>query len=145
MIRNTRHEGIQKHRDTGRWIRKPTLEDARQAAIEEAGKLVQEGLQAVALTRDQRLDAVRAINVLSGAATLEAAAEFFMRHTVSGHRGKLCREVVSDLLATKRAANRRPDTISDAAMLCLRPEFVCGAGPVHRGGRIPWGGCRQCV
>lgn len=40
-----------------------TLEDARQAAIEEAGKLVQEGLQAVALTRDQRLDAERAINI----------------------------------------------------------------------------------
>ena len=47
-----------------------TEEDARQAAMREAGNLVSEGLQAMALSRDQRLDAERAIQVLNGTATL---------------------------------------------------------------------------
>ena len=92
-----------------------TEEDARQAAMREAGNLVSEGLQAMALSRDQRLDAERAIQVLNGTATLEAAADFFMKHSVSGEAGKPVRDVVADLLQAKRGANRRPGTITNAA------------------------------
>lgn len=87
---------------------------ARQAAMREAGNLVSEGMQALALDREQRLDAGRALGILNGTATLETAADFFMRHSVAGEAGKPVREVVADLLQVKRGANRRPDTLTDA-------------------------------
>ena len=99
-----------------------TEEEARQAALRDAGNLVQEGLQAVALTRDQRLDAGKAIGILRGTATLEAAATFLMRHSASGDACKPVHEVVDDLLTAKRGANRRPGTITDAA--CHLNRFV---------------------
>jgi len=89
-------------------------EEARQAAIHDAGNLVHEGLQAVALSRDQRLDAQKAIGILKGTETLEGVANFFMRHSVAGDAGKPVRDVISDLITTKRSANRRPATIADA-------------------------------
>ena len=92
-----------------------TEDEAKQAALRESGNLVQEGLQAMALSRDQRLDAERAYGLLKGTATLESAADFFMRHSASGEAGKPVRDVVADLLQTKRGANRRPGTITNAA------------------------------
>ena len=91
-----------------------TEEEAQQAAMREAGNLVSEGMQALALDREQRLDAGRALGILNGTATLEAAAEFFMNHSVAGEAGKPVREVVADLLQVKRSANRRPGTLRDA-------------------------------
>ena len=91
-----------------------TEADAQQAALRESGNLVQEGLQALALSREQRLDAERALKALNGTATLEAAADFFMAHSVAGEAGKPAWEVVADLLQAKRGANRRPGTLRDA-------------------------------
>ena len=91
-----------------------TEKEARQAAMREAGNLVSEGMQALALDREQRLDAGRALGILKGTATLEAAAEFFMNHSVAGEAGKPVREVVADLLQAKRSANRRPGTLRDS-------------------------------
>ena len=103
-----------------------TEEEAQQAAMREAGNLVSEGMQALALSREQRLDAGRALGILNGTATLEAAAEFFMNHSVAGEAGKPAREVVADLLAVKRGANRRPDTLTDAESRLNR--FVASFG-----------------
>ena len=91
-----------------------TEEEAKQAAMREAGNLVAEGMQALALSRDQRLDAGRAFKILKGIATLEAAARFFVDHSAAGSAGKPVRDVVADLMRAKRAANRRPDTLKDA-------------------------------
>lgn len=91
-----------------------TEEDAQQAAMREAGNIVSEGMQALALDREQRLDAGRALGILKGTATLEAAADFYMRHSVAGEAGKPSREVVADFLQAKRGANRRPDTLRDS-------------------------------
>lgn len=91
-----------------------TEKEAQQAAMREAGNLVSEGMQALALDREQRLDAGRALGILKGTATLEAAAEFFMNHSVAGEAGKPVREVVADLLQAKRSANRRPGTLRDS-------------------------------
>jgi integrase len=90
-----------------------TEEEARQAAMRASGDMVSEGLQALALSRDQRLDAGRALRVLDGLTTLEGAARFFVDHSAKGSAGKPAREVVADLLRAKRAANRRPLTIID--------------------------------
>ena len=79
-----------------------------------AGSLVAEGLCALALSREQRQDAVRALGILKGRATLEAAADFLMRHSVTGEVGMPAREVVEDLLEAKHAANCRPATLVDA-------------------------------
>lgn len=103
-----------------------TEEEAQQAAMREAGNLVSEGMQALALSREQRLDAGRALGILNGTATLEAAADFFMRHSVAGEAGKPVREVVADLLQVKRGANRRPDTLTDAESRLNR--FVASFG-----------------
>lgn len=91
-----------------------TEEEARQAAMREAGNIVSEGMQALVLSREQRRDAARALGILNGTATLEAAADFLMRHSVAGEAGKPIREVVADLLQAKRGANRRPGTLRDA-------------------------------
>lgn len=107
-----------------------TEQEARHAALREAGNLMHEGLQAVALDRDQRQDAVRAIRLLGGTATLEAAAEFYMRHTVAGEQGKPSREVIADLIASKKAANRRPDTVADAASRLNRFAETFGERPL---------------
>lgn len=91
-----------------------TEEEAQQAAMREAGNLVSEGMQALVLSREQRRDAARALGILNGTATLEAAADFLMRHSVAGEAGKPVREVVADFLQAKRGANRRPDTLRDS-------------------------------
>ncbi len=91
-----------------------TEDKARQKCLEMSGTMVEEGLQAIRLTRDQRPDAERAIKILGGTVTLETAAEFYVKHTASGERGKPAREVISELLSAKKAANRRPATLRDA-------------------------------
>ena len=91
-----------------------TEAEARAEAIRVAGNLVEEGLQAVALSKDQRLDASRALAALKGTINLEGAAKFYLRHTVAGEFAKPSRDVVAELMATKRGANRRPATLIDA-------------------------------
>lgn len=93
-----------------------TEEEARKYCIKKAGEIGQQGASAIALSSRQRQDAERAIIALKGVTTLEAAVQFYMQHHVTGQKGIPCRAVVVDLLATKKAANRRPDTISDATI-----------------------------
>ncbi len=107
-----------------------TEAEAQQAAMREAGNLVSEGQQALALSREERLDAGRALGVLNGTATLETAADFFMRHSVAGEAGKPVREVVADFLQAKRGANRRPGTLRDSASRLGRIVEAFGDRPL---------------
>jgi integrase len=91
-----------------------TEAEARKKCLELAGSMVDEGLQALRLTKAERLDAERALKLLGSAASLEAAAVFFLKHTVAGDAGLPVRDVVKQLLAAKRGANRRPATLADA-------------------------------
>lgn len=104
--------------------------EARAEAIKQAGNLVHEGLQALALSKDQRLDAERALKILGTSATLTGAAEFFMRHTAAGEQGKAAGEVIRDLMAAKRNAGRRPATIIDAEHRLTRFAATFGERPL---------------
>ncbi len=107
-----------------------TEEEAKQAALRDAGNLMAEGMQALALTRDQRLDAGRAFKILKGIATLEAAARFFVDHSAAGTSGQPIKDVIEDLMRAKRAANRRPDTLKDAEHRLNRFSATFGDRPL---------------
>ncbi len=107
-----------------------TEEEAKQAAMREAGNIVSEGMQALVLSREQRRDAARALGILNGTATLEAAADFLMRHSVAGEAGKPVREVVDDFLQAKRGANRRPGTLRDSKSHLGRVVAAFGDRPL---------------
>lgn len=107
-----------------------TQEEAQQAAMREAGNIVSEGMQALVLSREQRRDAARALGILNGTATLEAAADFLMRHSVAGEAGKPVREVVDDFLQAKRGANRRPGTLRDSKSHLGRVVAAFGDRPL---------------
>lgn len=107
-----------------------TEAEARAEAIRVAGNLVEEGLQAVALSKEHRLDAARALAALKGTINLEGAAKFYLRHTVAGEFAKPSRDVVTELMATKRGANRRPSTLIDAQHRLARFVTTFGGRPL---------------
>ena len=107
-----------------------TEKEARKKCLELAGAMVDEGLQALRLTKDQRLDAERALKLLGSAASLEAAAVFFLKHTTAGDAGLPVRDVVQQLIATKRGANRRPATLADAEHRLKRVVETFGDQPL---------------
>lgn len=107
-----------------------TEAEARAEAMRLSGNLMAEGLQAVALSKNQRLDAERALSILKGSTTLEAAATFFMRHTVAGENAKPSRDVVAELMAAKAGANRRPTTLTDAQHRLARFVATFGDRPL---------------
>lgn len=102
------------HRGVRERVFHESEEAARKYCIKKAGEVGDEGARAIALTSDQRVDAMRAIKILAGSTSLEAAAGFYVKHTATGERGKPAREIIDDLLAGKKAANRRPTTLRDA-------------------------------
>jgi len=88
---------------------------ARQKADSEAQAILQRriGEKADKLGTDDLLDAAAAKDVLSGAVTLTDAARFWIEHNRPDGPRKTIAQLVEDYVASRRKANRRPETIRD--------------------------------
>ncbi|MEI8120788.1 MAG: tyrosine-type recombinase/integrase [bacterium] len=93
---------IRQHRkDQARWA-------GRQVVLER--KI---GEDADRLSNDHLRDAIVALEILHGGATLTEAAKFFAEHTVLPGNKRTVAELATDFVQTKIAAGRRPDSIRD--------------------------------
>ena len=97
---------------------------AREHAARLKGKVRREGADALTITAGQRDDAKRALDLLRGRATLEAAARAYLKLNPD-HGAKRVWRAMGEYLRYLRKEGRRPLTIKDkrwkfAAML---PEF----------------------
>lgn len=71
------------------------------------------GEDAAKLSNEHLRDAITALGILRGGATLAEAAKFFAEHTVLPGNKRTVAELVEDFVQTKIAAGRRPDSIRD--------------------------------
>lgn len=70
-------------------------------------------VQLTGLTDSQRIDMLRALEVLAGRGTLTNAAEFWVKHSAPAAGARNIREVFEEYVAGKIKAGRRPVTIVD--------------------------------
>ena len=102
-----------------------TEEEAKLAAAELAGKQEEVGTAALALSPAELADAVEAVALLDGRATLSQVVKDWLG--LHGEGGKTSvKEAVAMLIDAKRAAGRRPATLQDLAFR-TRP-FVAAFG-----------------
>ena len=108
----------------------PTLETAKAAADEKAAELLSNGNKAFTLTDHQRLDAVEAVGLLKGAASLEDAARCWLRYNAIADAGQTFQALVQAYLADMEKRELRPATIADASKRLSKMADDMGKLPV---------------
>src|ERR1039457_5107562 len=88
-----------------------SLAAAKTYAEQKGLELENRGAQAFALSDKDRMDSIAALERLAGATTLEHAAQFWLRHNMPTGQSVTLQDLLNRYIATKRKANRRPDTL----------------------------------
>ena len=89
-------------------------EKAKKAANDKAVELLNRGTASFALTDHQRLDAVEAVGLLKGSASLTEAARCWMRYNRVTDAGQTFKALTDTYLADMAKRELRPATIADA-------------------------------
>ncbi|TAN38018.1 MAG: hypothetical protein EPN23_03455 [Verrucomicrobia bacterium] len=92
----------------------PTIEAAKAVADAKSVELRNRGNVAFTLTDSQRIDAVAAVALLKGAASLEEAAKHWLRYNRQADKGQTFAAMVDAYLADMGKRELRPASINDA-------------------------------
>jgi len=88
-----------------------TLEEAKGYAERMKVELANQGIEAFNLSREERIDARKAIDLMGGRASLVDAARYWSEAHKAPGREILVAELLKEYLESKRKLNRRPQTI----------------------------------
>jgi len=109
-----------------------TLEAAKAAAEDKETAQLNNGRAAFALSDRQRTDAVEAVGLLKGAASLADAARFWLRYNRQGDKGQTFTALVENYLADMVKRGLRPLTIKDTRWRLTRMAADMGKLPAVR-------------
>ncbi len=109
-----------------------TLDAAKAAADDKYKELLNRGATAFTLTDRQRLDAVEAVGLLKGAASLADAARHWLRYNRQADKGQTFAALVEAYLADMAKRDLRPATIRDARKRLSKMKKDMGPLPVVR-------------